>query len=445
MLEEDPRFYMDFTGCGNTLDTRHPAVLQMILDSLRYWVLEMHVDGFRFDLASALGRETYDFDPHSGFFDAIHQDPVLSQVKLIAEPWDCNPGGYQLGNYPVHWSEWNDSYRNTLRDFWRGERGSMSSFATRLSGSSDVFQHTGRKTRASINYVATHDGFSLCDLVSYNEKHNEANLHDNTDGEDHNRSWNCGVEGPTNDEQILSLRRRQMRNLMMTLFCSQGVPMIRSGDEFGHTQQGNNNAYCQDSEISWLDWDLQPWQEQQLRFVRRLGWLRRQHPVLRRERFFRGRPEDALAYDLVWLRADGREMQSSDWLEQARHTIGAKLNGRKLDQVDASGRPIRGDSLLLLFNGEDTAIGFTLPETPLHQYWQLLVDTADPPLPAGKLPGGFPYPLRARSTAALRLVSTRSWMVSRYLQRRARAARIAAASQVADAAKTTADTRITPK
>ncbi len=423
LIDTDPRFYMDFTGCGNTLDTRNPAVLQMIMDSLRYWVLEMHVDGFRFDLASVLGRETYDFDPRGGFFDSIHQDPVLSQVKLIAEPWDCNPGGYQLGHYPVLWSEWNDRYRNTVRDFWRGERDSMSNFATGLSGSSDVFQHTGRKTRAGINYVAVHDGFSLCDLTSYNRKHNEGNLHDNTDGEDHNRSWNCGVEGPTDDEEILALRRQQMRNLLTTLYCSQGVPMIRAGDEFGHSQQGNNNAYCQDNELSWLNWQLEPWQEQLLEFVQQLGALRREHPVLRRERFFRGRPEEGVASDLVWLLPDGDEMQSQDWHQALRHTIGAKLNGRQIDELDGRGRTVRGDTLLLLFNAEESSVSFTLPQTLAHQYWRLLIDTSLHQLYARRLPGGFAYPLRGRATVVLSLGSFRPRFLAGYRLRRLRRSR----------------------
>ncbi|WP_235558266.1 glycogen debranching protein GlgX, partial [Sphaerimonospora mesophila] len=312
LRDEDRRYYLDYTGCGNSLNVRSPHALQLIMDSLRYWVQEMHVDGFRFDLAAALARELHDVDRLSAFFDLIQQDPVISQVKLIAEPWDVGPGGYQVGNFPPLWTEWNGKYRDAVRDFWRGSARTMPEFASRLSGSSDLYATSGRRPVASINFVTCHDGFTLTDLVSYNRKHNEANGEDNRDGTDDNRSWNCGIEGPTDDPQIVRLRRRQRRNFLATLFVSQGVPMMAAGDEFGRTQHGNNNAYCQDNEISWVDWSLAETESDLLEFVRRLAELRRGHPVFRRRRFFRGRVRGGVR-DIVWLTPAGEEMTDADW------------------------------------------------------------------------------------------------------------------------------------
>ncbi|MGH6630036.1 MAG: glycogen debranching protein GlgX, partial [Burkholderiales bacterium] len=309
LAPEEPRYYMDFTGCGNTLNMMHPRSLQLIMDSLRYWVQEMHVDGFRFDLAAALARELHDVDRLGSFFDIIQQDPVLSQVKLIAEPWDVGPGGYHVGNFPVLWAEWNGIYRDTVRGFWKGDDGTVADLAWRLTGSSDLYEQGGRRPYASINFITAHDGFTLNDLVSYNEKHNEANGDENRDGHDHNLSWNCGVEGPTGDPAILALRARQQRNLLATLLLSQGVPMLQAGDEIGRTQQGNNNAYCQDNEISWLDWELDEPRRRLLDFTRYLIRLFHEHPVLRRRKFFQGRRiRGSEIRDLVWFRADGQEM-----------------------------------------------------------------------------------------------------------------------------------------
>ncbi|HXH06259.1 MAG TPA: glycogen debranching protein GlgX, partial [Vicinamibacterales bacterium] len=318
---DDPRYYEDFTGTGNTLNMRSPRVLQLIMDSLRYWVLEMHVDGFRFDLAAALARELYEVDKLGAFFDIIHQDPVLSQVKLIAEPWDLGEGGYQVGNFPTKWTEWNGKYRDAVRRFWRGDGGLVSELATRLSGSSDLYAHSGRRPYASINFVTSHDGFTLADLVSYNEKHNEANGEDNRDGEPHNLSWNCGVEGPTDDPAIRALRWRQMRNFMATLLLSQGVPMLSGGDEVARTQQGNNNAYCHDSELTWTPWDLDAERRAFLEFTRRLVWFRRSQPVLRRRRFFQGRAIRGVK-DIVWLDPSGREMTDEAWNAPDARSLG---------------------------------------------------------------------------------------------------------------------------
>ena len=388
LVEEEPAYYVDYTGCGNSLNARDPHSLQLIMDSLRYWVLDMHVDGFRFDLASALAREFHDVDRLSTFFDIVQQDPVISQVKLIAEPWDVGPGGYQVGNFPPLWTEWNGKYRDTVRDFWRGYP-VLPELASRLSGSSDLYQADGRRPVASINFVTCHDGFTLADLVSYDRKHNEANGEDNRDGTDDNRSWNHGVEGPTDDEAITTLRRRQMRNILTTLMLSQGVPMLSHGDEIGRTQHGNNNAYCQDNEIAWVDWDLGTEQEELLEFVRTLSRLRREHPVFRRRRFFQGRPSaPGQLRDVAWLRPDGGLMEDADWGRGGR-ALGVFLNGDAITEPDRLGRRVRDDSFLLLLNAEISDVRFTLPSRDYGAAWETVVDTAEPdvrarpPLPAG--------------------------------------------------------------
>jgi isoamylase len=376
LVEDDRRYYMDYTGTGNSLNARHPHVLQLIMDSLRYWVLEMHVDGFRFDLASTLARELHDVDRLSAFFDIIQQDPVISQVKLIAEPWDVGEGGYQVGNFPTLWTEWNGKYRDTVRDFWRGETHGIGELASRMAGSSDLYAHNGRRPYASINFVTAHDGFTLRDLVSYNDKHNAANLDDNSSGEAHNRSWNHGVEGPTDDLQITALRLRQQRNLLTTLFISQGVPMLLGGDEFGRTQQGNNNTYCQDNELAWYDWDLGDEQEDLLAFTRRLIRLRADHPVFRRQQFFRGATEGTV--DLDWLRPDGADMTTDDWGAGDQRSIMVFLNGQAIPTPDARGQQILDDSFLVLINADAEQVKFTLPREAYGRRWQLVVDTADP-------------------------------------------------------------------
>ncbi|OFW07995.1 MAG: glycogen debranching enzyme GlgX [Acidobacteria bacterium RIFCSPLOWO2_02_FULL_67_36] len=400
----DSRFYQDFTGCGNTLNMRSPRVLQLIMDSLRYWVLEMHVDGFRFDLASALARELHAVDKLGAFFDIIHQDPVLSQVKLIAEPWDLGEGGYQVGNFPAKWTEWNGKYRDTVRRFWGGYGGGVSELATRLSGSSDLYEQSGRRPYASINFITAHDGFTLADLVSYNEKHNEANLEGNVDGENHNSSWNCGVEGPTSDLRIAELRERQRRNVLATLMLSVGVPMISGGDELGRTQRGNNNAYSQDGEISWTHWDLTPVEREFLEFTRRLIRLRKDHPVLRRRRFFQGRGiRGADVLDIAWLDPSGREMTDDTWNSPDVRTLGVRLNGDAIDEVGERGERILDDTLLLMLNAGDKAAPFVLPATSPHERWETLLDTADPWRPARCLGAGDRYELQPRSMAVLRL------------------------------------------
>ncbi|HEY0873739.1 MAG TPA: glycogen debranching protein GlgX, partial [Vicinamibacterales bacterium] len=404
LLPDQPRFYQDFTGCGNTLNMRSPRVLQLIMDSLRYWVLEMHVDGFRFDLASALARELHAVDKLGAFFDIIHQDPVLSQVKLIAEPWDLGEGGYQVGNFPTKWTEWNGKYRDTVRRFWRGDAGVVSELATRLSGSSDLYEQSGRRPYASINFVAAHDGFTLADLVSYNEKHNEANGEDNRDGENHNLSWNCGVEGPTTDRRVLDLRARQRRNLMATLMMSIGVPMISGGDEVGRTQHGNNNAYCQDNETSWTHWDLSPEAREFLEFTRRLIRIWKENPVLRRRKFLQGRRIRGIdAADIFWLDPDGHEMTDETWNSPGVRALGMQLNGDAIDEADERGQRVIGDTLLVLFNSGDDAQPFTLPPSTDARRWEVLIDTADPWAPARRLREGARYELQARSLAVLRL------------------------------------------
>jgi len=400
---DQPRFYQDFTGCGNTLNMRNPRVLQLIMDSLRYWVMEMHVDGFRFDLASALARELHAVDKLGAFFDIIHQDPVLSQVKLIAEPWDLGEGGYQVGNFPTKWTEWNGKYRDAVRRFWRGDGGGVSELATRLSGSSDLYEQSGRRPYASINFVTAHDGFTLADLVSYNHKHNDANAENNADGENHNLSWNCGVEGPTADRRILELRERQRRNVMATLMLSVGVPMISGGDEIGRSQLGNNNAYCQDNEISWTSWENTPERRDFLDFTRRVIRIWKEHPVLRRRKFFQGRRiRGADVIDIAWLDPSGREMTDTTWGSDVR-CLGVRLNGDAIHEVDERGERIIGDTLLLMLNAGEQPIAFTLPATALEERWETLIDTADPWAPPRRLRAGGRYELLPRSMAVLKL------------------------------------------
>jgi glycogen operon protein len=406
LMEDDARHYMDFTGTGNSLNPVHPSVLRLIMDSLRYWVTECHVDGFRFDLASALAREFYEVDRLSAFFDVIHQDPVLSQVKLIAEPWDVGPGGYQVGNFPVLWSEWNGIYRDVVRDFWRGQA-SAADFASRFTGSADLYESDGRDAFASINFVTAHDGFTLRDLVSYNDKHNEANLEDNRDGTDDNRSWNCGVEGPTDDPEVNALRERQQRNLLATLFLSMGVPMLLGGDEFGRTQEGNNNAWCQDNGLSWLGWDHQPWQQSLLDFTRRLIAVRRDHPVFRRARFLEGRQVEGSGLpDVWWFRPDGRRMTQRDWKRGDAHMLGVFLNGDELQETTPQGDQVVDDSFLLLFNAHHEDVDFHLPNHAFGAQWALELSTAEPEAQAGsrQLAARDAVPVIARSLVLLRRV-----------------------------------------
>ncbi len=371
LVVDNPRYYMDYTGTGNTLNMRMPFVLQLLMDSLRYWVTEMHVDGFRFDLASTLARELHDVDRLSGFFDVIQQDPVINRVKLIAEPWDVGEGGYQVGNFPPLWSEWNGRYRDTVRDFWRGEPAALAEFANRLSGSPDLYQGDQRRPSASINFITAHDGFTLNDLVSYNERRNEANGEDNRDGESHNRSWNCGVEGDTDDEDVRRIRMRQRRNFLSTLFLSQGVPMLLGGDEMGRSQQGNNNAYCQDNEVSWYDWALRDENLALLGFTRRLMDFRRAHPALRRRRWFQGRRIRGTGVeDIVWFDCEGTEMDDHQWQQDFARSLGVFLNGRGIASVDEQGRHIVDDSLLILFNAHWEPVGFTLPEARFAPRWR---------------------------------------------------------------------------
>jgi isoamylase len=400
---ENPRYYMDFTGCGNSLNMLHPRVLQLIMDSLRYWVLEMHVDGFRFDLASSLARELYAVNKLGAFFDIIHQDPVLSQVKLIAEPWDVGEGGYQVGNFPVLWTEWNGKYRDAVRRFWKGEGGTASELATRLSGSSDLYEQSGRLPHASINFITCHDGFTLQDLVSYNQKHNEANGENNRDGRDDNLSWNCGVEGPTNDPAVRALRQRQKRNLFATLMLSQGVPMIRGGDELSHTQNGNNNAYCQDNELNWLNWELNEEQKQFLDFVRMVTNIWRRQPVFQRRKFFQGRRiRGSDIKDISWFDPSGQEMSDEAWEAGFIRCLGVRLAGDLIGDVDEKGEPIVGETLLLLLNAYHEPIPFTLPATKIEHHWECLFDTASEKADPLAYPGGQKYALQGRSLVVLR-------------------------------------------
>ncbi len=379
LSDSEPWRYLDYTGCGNSLNVRHPHSLQLVMDSLRYWVLEMHVDGFRFDLAAALARELHDVDRLSTFFDLVQQDPVVSQVKLIAEPWDVGEGGYQVGNFPPLWTEWNGKYRDTVRDFMIGRPATMPEFASRLTGSSDLYASSGRRPVASVNFFTCHDGFTLADLVSYNHKHNEANGEGNRDGNDDNRSWNCGIEGPASDPAIGELRARQRRNFLVTLFLSQGVPMLLAGDEMGRTQRGNNNAYCQDNEISWMDWGLAVTERDLLKFTRMLSALRREHPVFRRRRFFRGHPA-ALpgdTGDIVWLTPAGEEMTQADWDAGYAKSLAVYLNGEAISEPDPRGERISDDRFLLLFNAHSEPITFTLPPEGLAPRWEVVIDTSN--------------------------------------------------------------------
>ncbi|WP_406376670.1 glycogen debranching protein GlgX [Streptomyces sp. NBC_00647] len=381
LVEGDPAHYYDTTGTGNSLLMRHPNVLQLIMDSLRYWVTEMHVDGFRFDLAATLARQFHEVDRLSAFFDLIQQDPVVGRVKLIAEPWDVGDGGYQVGNFPPLWSEWNGKYRDSVRDFWRSGDHTLAEFASRLTGSSDLYQHDRRRPRASINFVTAHDGFTLRDLVSYNDKHNEANGEDNRDGESVNRSWNCGAEGATDDEGVLELRARQQRNFLATLLLSQGIPMLSHGDELGRTQRGNNNAYCQDNDVSWIDWRPSDEQRELLEFTRGVVALRAAHPVLRRRRFFLGDTtthEHQPLPDLVWLRPDAVEMTDDDWRRPCAHAVAVFLNGDAIAEPDPYGAPVLDDSFLLLLNSYWEPVVFRLPGTTYGERWTARIDTADP-------------------------------------------------------------------
>ncbi len=400
----EPRYYQDFTGCGNTLDMQHPRVLQLLMDSLRYWVTEMHVDGFRFDLASALARELHEVDKLSGFFDVLRQDPVLSRVKLVAEPWDLGSGGYQVGNFPVGWAEWNDRYRDTMRAYWKGEGGLIGEFAQRLTGSSDLYNRSGRRPYASINFVAAHDGFTLADLVSYEQRHNQANGEDNRDGHDHNLSWNCGVEGPSDDEGVRTLRARQQRNFIATLLLSQGVPMLLAGDEIGRTQRGNNNAYAQDNETSWVDWALDDAKRALLEFSCRLVALRAAHPAFHRRDFFQGRPlYGSQVHDIVWLQPDGSEMTEASWSHSQARALAVFLAGEGLNEIDGRGKRQIDDDFLLLFNADAQAIDFVLPATLAARRGEVLVDTAwagDAPT-AAVAAGTERYTLSAHALALL--------------------------------------------
>jgi len=379
LVDNDKRYYLDYTGTGNSLNVGHPHTLQLIMDSLRYWVTEMHIDGFRFDLAATLAREFYDVDRLSSFFELVQQDPTVSQVKLIAEPWDVGPGGYQVGNFPPQWTEWNGKYRDTARDYWRGEPATLDEFASRLTGSADLYEHTGRRPVASINFVTAHDGFTLRDLVSYNDKHNEANGEGNRDGESNNRSWNCGAEGPTEDPAVNALRARQQRNFLTTLLLSQGVPMISHGDELGRTQQGNNNVYCQDNELSWINWaqadtDL-------MKFTRAVSALRTAHPVFRRRRFFSGKPVGRRGAeglpDITWFAPDGSEMTEEDWESSFAKSIAVYLNGHGIPNLDVRGQRVTDDSFVLCFNAHYESIEFTLPPTDFGAAWVPVIYTAD--------------------------------------------------------------------
>jgi isoamylase len=403
-LPDNPRYYRDYTGTGNTLNMRHPRVLQLIMDSLRYWVLEMHVDGFRFDLAATLARELHEVDRLGAFLDIIHQDPVLSQVKLIAEPWDLGEGGYQVGKFPVGWAEWNDRYRDVVRAYWKGDGGQIGELAYRITGSSDLYARSGRRPYASINFVTAHDGFTLQDLVSYDQKHNEANGEQNRDGADNNLSWNCGVEGPTDDPAVKVLRNQQKRNLMATLLLSQGVPMLLAGDPIGHSQQGNNNAYCQDNEISWMNWNEGAAEQGLLTFVRRVIALRKNHPVFRRRNFFQGRAiKGAGVKDILWLMPDGREMTDEEWAQESARTVGVFLSGEGLGEQDERAHSITDDNFLLLMNAHHEQVPFFLPTVASGMGWVTLIDTSCQTTNGASTiyDPATSYPLQARSLVLL--------------------------------------------
>jgi isoamylase len=408
LVDEDKAHYFDTTGTGNSLLMRHPHVLQLIMDSLRYWVTEMHVDGFRFDLASSLARQFHEVDRLSAFFDLVQQDPVVSQVKLIAEPWDVGDGGYQVGNFPPLWTEWNGKYRDTVRDFWRGEPSTLGEFAARITGSADLYEHSNRKPIASINFITAHDGFTMRDLVSYNEKHNEANGEGGADGESHNRSWNCGIEGETDDEEVLALRARQQRNFLITLLLSQGVPMIAHGDELGRSQQGNNNVYCQDNELAWVDWKLEPWQEELLAFSRRVVALRNEQPVFRRRRFPSGAVDEDGRPEIGWYKCTGQPMSDTDWNESHALSMMVFLNGEAIPEPDQRGSRVEGDSFLVAFNAYHEAIPFAIPEG-LYDGWIVALDTSDDQIgivsvfdDAPVFQAGDEFPVTGRSVVVLR-------------------------------------------
>ncbi|MBW4440462.1 MAG: glycogen debranching protein GlgX [Plectolyngbya sp. WJT66-NPBG17] len=411
LVEGNERYYMDFTGCGNSLNVQSPQVLKLIMDSLRYWVTEMHVDGFRFDLASALARELYAVDNLASFFDIIHQDPILASVKLIAEPWDVGDGGYQVGNFPILWSEWNGRYRDEMRDFWRGQDGKLGEFAYRFTGSSDLYQLNGRRPHASINFITAHDGFTLRDLVSYNEKHNEANGEDSRDGESHNRSWNCGIEGETSDVEVLRLRERQQRNILTTLMLSQGIPMIVMGDEMGRTQFGNNNAYCQDNELSWLDWELCDRSSDLLNFTRELIHFRQDHPVFRRQRWFQGQAiHGSSVSDIAWFNPDGQDMNEEQWCNGYAKAITVFLNGSELPDRGPKGGRIRDSSFLLLFNAHWEMLDFVLPARLRQRKWNAIVNTKEPRFITEKMvfTGTKNVPVMGRSIVVLQSVTSKS-------------------------------------
>jgi glycogen operon protein len=412
-MPDKPRYYMDYTGTGNTLNVRHPQVLKLIMDSLRYWVEEMHVDGFRFDLAAALARELHDVDRLSAFFDIINQDPVISQVKLIAEPWDVGEGGYQVGKFPPLWAEWNGRYRDVVRRYWKGDDGQLEELGYRLTGSSDLYQRDGRHPTASINFVTAHDGFTLHDLVTYNDKHNEANQEDNRDGTNDNHSYNDGVEGETDDAALNEIRDRQKCNLLMTLLFSQGIPMICAGDEIDRTQGGNNNAYAQDNQTSWFDWNLDERRAALLEFTRKVVAQRRQHPNLHRRKFFQDREigpgaagrqvDGGVELDVVWVRPDGQQMTAEEWHAGWVRCIGVILNGRTLDDVNAVGEPIEDDSFLLLLNPHGGPIDFYMPKLHDGAAWEVCLDTSKPDLAKRtKVAVSKPYELPPRSAALLR-------------------------------------------
>ncbi len=406
LVDNDKQYYMDTTGTGNSLLMRHPHVLQMIMDSLRYWVLDMHVDGFRFDLAATLARQFHEVDRLSAFFDLVQQDPIISQVKLIAEPWDLGDGGYQVGNFPPLWTEWNGKYRDSVRDFWRGDGATLAEFAGRLTGSSDLYEFSGRRPIASINFVTAHDGFTLNDLVSYNDKHNDANGEGSNDGESHNRSWNCGVEGPTDDIEIVALREKQKRNFVATLMLSQGIPMLLHGDEVGRTQEGNNNGYCQDGPLTWVDWDDAKDNFTMLEFTQAAAHLRNEHPVFRRRRFFVGKPVRGHGLDdISWLRPDGKEMDDDDWNSAHAKVLGVFLNGEGLSDPGLRGERVADDSFLILFNAHHEDADFTIPPVEYGSSWEPVLDTATPTLVYPPMyRAGDPVPLEARSMQVLKRV-----------------------------------------
>ncbi len=402
LSEQNQRHYEDFTGCGNSLNARHPRALQVITDSLRYWIQEMHIDGFRFDLASTLAREFFAVDKMGSFFDVMHQDPVIHQVKLIAEPWDLGEGGYQVGNFPVGWAEWNGKYRDCMRSFWKGDGGRLSEFATRLCGSSDLYKVSGRKPHASINYITSHDGFTMQDWVTYNSKHNEANLEESRDGTDDNLSWNCGVEGPTEELLVVKLREQQKRNLIATLFLSQGVPMMLGGDELSRSQMGNNNAYCQDNELSWFHWNFNENQTAFLEFVKKVIRFRKSQPVLVRKNFLEGR-EVRGAKDIIWLDSTGKEMSDAEWNSPHVQSVGMLLSGKAIHGLNERGERIEGDTLLLMMNAYHDRVSFLLPKIDSSRAWEMAFDTAEGRLSGWKMRGEETYVLEGRSLAVMKL------------------------------------------